>query len=200
MNTRADSDSSNGEEEYNQESKRNLFLLTRRAIWYGFTHDRIPRLHARDYPPELWEKRASFVTLRIQEELRGCIGNLEANRPLALDISHNAQGAAFRDPRFPPLEEAEFDNLNIHLSILGPPAPIEFLDESDLLGRLAPGTDGLILAADGYRATFLPDVWKNLPGPRDFLNALKKKAGLPGGYPLKKVSIYRYSTVSISEV
>ncbi|MEW5972669.1 MAG: AmmeMemoRadiSam system protein A, partial [Pseudomonadota bacterium] len=124
-------------------------------------------------------ERACFVTLNLEQRLRGCIGNLQPIQPLVRDVAENAFNAAFRDPRFAPLHPAELDALDIHISILGLPEIIAAGSEQELLGQLRPGRDGLIIEARGRRATFLPSVWAQLPKPADFLMQLRHKAGLP---------------------
>lgn len=146
-------------------------------------------------PRALTEPGAAFVTLQRDGRLRGCIGSLEAHRPLAEDVIANARAAALEDPRFPPLEPGELPGLHVEVSVLSAPAPFPFSDEADLLARLRPGVDGLILEAGPVnRGTFLPAVWQSLPDPRDFLTELRRKAGLPGDYPLTKTRLSRYTT------
>jgi len=145
----------------------------------------------------LREKRATFVTLRLEGKLRGCVGTLEAVRPLVVDVAHNAWAAAFRDPRFPPLEAAEREGLDIHLSILRPAEPLDFSSEEDLLSQLRPGVDGLILEEGGRRGTFLPTVWESLPEPRAFLRELKRKAGLPADHWSHTLRAHRYTVESV---
>jgi len=122
---------------------------------------------------------ASFVTLKKDGRLRGCIGTLEAYRPLAEDVRANAVHAALHDPRFPPLEARELPHVRIEVSLLTPPRPLPVDGEAELLRRLRPGIDGVILAYGARKATFLPQVWESLPDPRRFLAHLKMKAGLP---------------------
>ena len=141
---------------------------------------------------------ATFVTLEIGGELRGCIGTLEAFQPLIVDTAENAYAAAFRDPRFPPLAAIEFKLLDVHISILGTPEPMAFTSEEDLLSQLRPGVDGLILSEHGRRGTFLPAVWESVTDPREFLGYLKQKAGLPRDYWSRTVQVQRYVTTSIS--
>lgn len=133
-------------------------------------------------PPELAAAGACFVTLNTHGRLRGCIGSPEAWRPLVSDVAENAYRAAFHDPRFGPLKGEEADALDIHISVLSPAHPFAFADQADLLAKLVPGTDGLIIGdvIDGQsrRALFLPSVWKQLPEPEQFLAHLKAKAGL----------------------
>jgi AmmeMemoRadiSam system protein A len=149
-----------------------------------------------DYPPALQQPRATFVTLYINDELRGCIGTLEVSRPLVVDIAHNAREAAFHDPRFAPLSKHEIDRLQIHISILGTPEIMTFSSEQDLIRQLRPGMDGLILTAAGRRGTFLPSVWESLPAPEEFLAHLKIKAGLPINYWPDDAKVERYTTES----
>jgi hypothetical protein len=150
--------------------------------------------------PALAELGATFVTLLAAGELRGCIGSLEPRRRLDDDVCANALSAAFRDPRFPPLRRHELDALVVEVSLLGPSTPLHFADESDLLAQLVPGQDGLILALGERRATFLPQVWEALPLPRDFLAALKRKAGLAPDFRSPDLSVRRYAVAKWSEV
>jgi AmmeMemoRadiSam system protein A len=150
-------------------------------------------------PDELMEERATFVTLELGGHLRGCIGMLEACRPLAEDVAQNAQAAAFQDPRFPPLSRDEFDQLEIHISVLSPPEDVTFSSEADLLAQIRPGIDGLILQEDHHRGTFLPSVWEELPEKEEFLVHLKQKAGLPGTYWSESLQIFRYTTEYFGE-
>jgi len=147
----------------------------------------------------LAEFGATFVTLLREGELRGCIGSLTPRRRLDEDVCDNAVGAAFRDPRFPPLRRYELDALAVEVSLLGPSTPLRFADEADLLAQLVPGQDGLVLEVGGRRATFLPQVWEALPAPRDFLAALKRKAGLPPDFWSPDVSARRYAVAKWSE-
>ena len=122
---------------------------------------------------------ATFVTLKRAGDLRGCIGSVRPVRPLGEDVRANALAAAFGDPRFPPLTAFEFAKVEVEVSLLTADEPIDAVDEDDLLARIRPGLDGLILQFGPRRATFLPQVWDALPVPREFLAALKQKAGLP---------------------
>jgi MEMO1 family protein len=138
---------------------------------------------------------ASFVTLLKAGALRGCIGSLEATRSLGADIVENALGAAFRDPRFPALRAEEWPQCEVEVSLLSAPRRLAFSDEAGLLSQIVPGEDGLILEADGRRATFLPQVWASVPDKRAFLAELMCKAGLPPDTALKSCAIYRYRVV-----
>jgi uncharacterized protein len=177
--------------------KENLLALAKASIEHGIKTGSPLQVNLDDYPAELKEKRATFVTLKIKQQLRGCIGMLEAVRPLVEDIAMNAYAAAFKDPRFPPLQEHELENLDIHLSILSPAEPIAFSSETELIEKIRPGIDGLILELDQRRGTFLPSVWESIPAASQFLAQLKLKAGLPADFWSEKIKVYRYTTESI---
>jgi len=142
--------------------------------------------------PELAKPGASFVTLTQDGKLRGCIGSLEAYRPLATDVAENAVASAFRDPRFAPLNVEEWPRTRVEVSLLTPAEAIDFCDEADALACLRPGIDGLILTHGQRRATFLPQVWETLPDPRHFMAQLKLKAGLPVDFWDRQISLARY--------
>ncbi|THF63490.1 AmmeMemoRadiSam system protein A [Pseudothauera rhizosphaerae] len=142
--------------------------------------------------PALEQRGATFVTLKKHGELRGCIGSLRAQRPLGEDVAANAVAAATRDPRFPPLMAKELAEVDIEVSLLSEPEFLDFADEDDLLAQLRPFEDGLILFAGCRSATFLPQVWEQLPEPRRFLAALKQKGGLPPDYPVSQLMAARY--------
>jgi len=145
------------------------------------------------------EQGACFVTLRKHRQLRGCIGSLEARRPLIDDLVENAYAAAFRDPRFPPVDDDEIAYVHIHISVLSPAVPMQFESEPELLSLIRPGIDGLILEAGHHRGTFLPSVWEQVADAREFLAHLKLKAGLPAQYWSDAVRVSRYTTESFGE-
>jgi hypothetical protein len=142
---------------------------------------------------------ATFVTLKSSGELRGCIGSLKPLRPLAVDVRANALAAAFRDPRFPPLAAVEFEATSIEVSLLSGDERLAVRDEEDLVARLRPGVDGLIFECGHHRATFLPQVWEVIAEPRDFLAALKRKAGLPKDFWSPHVNVARYGVTKWAE-
>ncbi len=142
--------------------------------------------------PDLAKPAATFVTLTQRGQLRGCIGSLEARRPLATDVAENALAAAFGDPRFPPLRKTELEQTRVEVSLLDTPQPMDFADEGDALSQLCPGVDGLILNCGHHRATFLPQVWESLPTPQLFLEHLKLKAGLPADFWSHNLTLSRY--------
>lgn len=149
--------------------------------------------------PWLAQAGASFVTLMRDGALRGCIGSLQAARPLGVDVPENALGAAFRDPRFSPLSAAEWPGCRVEVSLLSTPKALRFADEADLLEQLVAGEDGVILEADGRRATFLPQVWEGLPDKRRFLRELARKAGLPSDIRLGRCRVSRYRVAKWTE-
>ena len=151
----------------------------------------------------LEEPGASFVTLTSGRlpggPLRGCIGALEAHRPLRDDVKTNAVAAATRDPRFPPLAPAELEDTVVEVSVLSAPTALPVAGEAELLARLRPGMDGVILSDARHRATFLPQVWEQLPDPADFLARLRRKAGLPADYWGRDVVVETYTVTAWQE-
>ena len=142
--------------------------------------------------PELAHPAATFVTLTQDGHLRGCIGSLEAYRPLAADVAANAAAAAFHDPRFAPLTSDELARTRVEVSLLEASERVDFSDEADAVARLRPGVDGLILMHGSRRATFLPQVWGSLADPRQFLAQLKLKAGLAADFWDEQITLSRY--------
>jgi AmmeMemoRadiSam system protein A len=155
----------------------------------------------RDAPahPAFGAPGATFVTLRQARELRGCIGSLQAFRPLGIDVRSNALAAAFRDPRFVPLAAEEYAATSIEVSLLGPSEPLAAADEDAALAQLRPGHDGIILECGRFRSTFLPQVWEQLPDAREFLGALKRKAGLPIHFWSAEMRLARYTVEKFAE-
>ncbi|MEO8754714.1 MAG: AmmeMemoRadiSam system protein A [Casimicrobiaceae bacterium] len=149
--------------------------------------------------PALAAPAATFVTLRQGDRLRGCIGSVEACRPLGEDVRRNAVAAAFRDPRFPPLPAHELGATTIEVSLLGRTEPLRCADEDAAVAQLAPRVDGIVLECGFRRATFLPQVWEQLPEPRDFLAALKRKAGLPAEGWSSQIVLARYTVTKYAE-
>jgi uncharacterized protein len=150
--------------------------------------------------PALHDRGATFVTLTQRGDLRGCIGSLEAWRPLAQDVQENALAAAFRDPRFEPLSANELPVTRVEVSLLTPAEPMSFASEADALAQLRPEIDGVIFSAGNRRSTFLPQVWEQLPDPASFMAHLKQKAGLPAAYWGPDVRLERYSVKKWKEV
>lgn len=177
-----------------------LLPLARRAIARavgaepGRPADLVP-----DGPSWLTHRGAAFVTLRDGEELRGCIGSLVARRGLGLDVVENAVLAATQDPRFKPVGPDELDGLSLEVSVLTAPRPLAASGEAEVLARLRPGVDGVVLRLGPYRATFLPQVWDELPAPREFLGRLKRKAGLPEDFWHADMVVETYQVRAWSE-
>ncbi|MDZ7804204.1 AmmeMemoRadiSam system protein A [Thiohalophilus sp.] len=175
------------------QQRQQLLAIARQSIQHGLQHGRPLSVNPQDYDEPLQQPGASFVTLNLHGQLRGCIGSLEAHRPLVVDVAQNAYAAAFRDPRFPPLSDSEFPQLEYHISLLNPAEPMQFTSESDLIAQLRPHVDGLILEDRGHRGTFLPAVWDSLPEPEQFWQHLKLKAGLPANYWSDSLKVSRYT-------
>lgn len=178
-------------------SAKRLLDIARDSIAHGLRAGSPLAIDLGDEPAPLREPRAAFVTLHLHRQLRGCIGSIEAYRPLAEDVAQNAYAAAFEDPRFPPVTEAEAGRLDLHISVLTPPLPMTVKDEADLLAQLRPGRDGLILQEGHRRATFLPAVWEDLADPRQFVLYLKRKAGLSPDHWSATMRCWRYEAESI---
>ncbi|MDY6876824.1 MAG: AmmeMemoRadiSam system protein A [Chloroflexota bacterium] len=143
---------------------------------------------------------ACFVTLTKHGQLRGCIGSLEARRPLALDVRENGLGAAFHDPRFPPVHPRELDDLHIEISALSTPQPLSYDGPDDLIAKLRPGVDGVVIKQGWKRATFLPQVWEKIPDPHQFLQHLCLKAFLPDdAYRYPNLEVYTYQVEKFEE-
>lgn len=181
------------------EVKTRLLKAARQSIAFGLIHAQPPSPDLKEALVELSRPGASFVTLKIKRELRGCVGRLEATRPLLEDVMENAFAAAFSDSRFSKLSPREFSQIHISISVLSVPEPIRCSSEKDLLKKIQPGKDGLILKDKFHRATFLPSVWETLDTAESFLEQLKRKAGLPGNYWAKTIRILRYRTIEFSE-
>ena len=167
--------------------------LAYKSIKHGLETGKALEIDIAQYPAELQTKKATFVTLHRNNELRGCIGILKPIRPLAEDVAYNAWAAAFSDSRFIPLSADELDDLDIHISILGTPEEMDFTSEADLEKQIRPGIDGLILEKGSNKGTFLPSVWESLADSHTFLHHLKLKAGLPANYWSDNIKIMRYT-------
>jgi AmmeMemoRadiSam system protein A len=149
--------------------------------------------HAEETAQWLQEAGACFVTLTQQGELRGCIGSLEARRPLLMDVKANAVAAALQDPRFRPLTAAELIHTEIEVSLLSALQAMVFDSEHHALDQLQPGVHGVVLEFERYRSTFLPQVWEQLPSAVDFMAQLKRKAGLPANFWAPGLRLQRYT-------
>ena len=176
------------------EARRHLLGIAARSIRHGIAQGKGCDVDIDRLPPALRERRATFVTLESGGRLRGCIGSLQATRPLAEDVAHNAHAAAFSDPRFSAVEEGDVEGLRIKISVLSPPAPMQVESEADLAAQLRPGVDGLIIQDGEKRATYLPSVWQGIPEPARFVRELAGKAGWPAGHWSDSARAWRYTT------
>ena len=179
-------------------ARRRLLDIARAAIAEGVDGRESVPPPLDGHPPALCVTAATFVTLESAGALRGCVGTLDACRALLVDAALNARAAAFEDPRFAPLTRAELPALAIHVSILSPPERLACGSEEELVRRLRPGIDGLILRAGERRGTFLPAVWTSIGDARAFLAALKRKIGVPPDYWSDAIEVSRYTTVTVS--
>jgi AmmeMemoRadiSam system protein A len=184
---------------YTEQQQQHLLRIARDSIYSGLEHGKATIIDTTSIPDALKEQRATFVTLHKQAQLRGCIGTIMATAPLAQHTAENAYAAAFRDHRFLPLEILEFDQLQISISVLSPPKPLTFNDEAELLEKIRPGIDGLILEQQYHRGVFLPSVWESLTDKKVFLNQLKRKAGLPLDYWSNEIRVNYFNTEYFSE-
>jgi AmmeMemoRadiSam system protein A len=182
-----------------EEDRSTLLDLARESIRYRLAEDKTLAVNPNDFSERLRAQQASFVTLSLYSQLRGCIGNLAPDCSLVESVVRNARSAAVSDPRFPRLTLPELLRCEIQISVLGLPQPLHFSSESELITQLRPGVDGLILSEGLSKGTFLPSVWESLPNARDFLRHLKQKAGLPADYWCERIKVERYTTESFSE-
>lgn len=167
-----------------------LLVQARNAI---ASHLGLEKPLAAEALPWLLQPGATFVTLTQQGQLRGCIGSLEAYRPLLDDVRHNAVAAAFHDSRFTPLTQQELALILVEVSLLSPHKTLNFINENDALAQLRPGIDGVILQWGRLRSTFLPQVWEQLPTPEQFMAHLKRKAGLSEQFWTDEIKLSRYT-------
>ena len=179
------------------EHRKVLLEIAQNSIAHGLEHGRALPVDAADHPPELRALRIAFVTLRIQGNLRGCMGSSQPVRPLVEDVARNAYAAAFLDPRFSSLTREELADLDLHISILSPFEEMRFASEEELLAQVRPEVDGLLLEEREHRGILLPSVWEVLTSPGTFLRHLKLKAGLPETYWSDTLKVFRYTAESI---
>lgn len=165
------------EDKLTTEEKQILLRLARQALDMGVRGQKIPPLDQKSMPPRLQEQGASFVTLTIRGNLRGCIGALEPYQSLADDVREHAVAAALQDYRFPKVTPEELSQIEVEISRLTIPIPLEYSTPEDLLAKLRPGIDGVLLRDGVRRATFLPQVWEKIPNPAEFLDNLCYKMG-----------------------
>ncbi len=175
-----------------------LLRVAATSIKHGLDFERPVGVDMGDYPEALRDEGASFVTLKRDDRLRGCIGSPSAYRPLIVDVAENGFAAAFKDSRFAKLSRDELTGLAVSISVLSPTSPMTFGTEFELLAQLRPNIDGLIIQAGDRRALFLPQVWESLPRPGQFLEKLKIKAGLDGDFWSGDIKAWRFVAESVS--
>jgi AmmeMemoRadiSam system protein A len=184
--------------QYSEAERATLLDVARHAIEAAASGQRAPIPELAKHTAPLRAERACFVTLEIADSLRGCIGSLKAKHPLVVEVAQMARAAAMEDPRFPPVTAQELGTLKVSISVLSEPEAVTFSSEQDLVQKLRPGVDGLILRDGWHSGTFLPSVWEKLPRPIDFWRQLKRKAGLPADHWSSTVVVERYTTESFS--
>ena len=175
------------------EDRQILLELARRTIEAAARKRTLPRIRLADYSTRLQQNGASFVTLTIQSALRGCIGALEAYQPLVQDVIEHASAAASEDFRFSPISTVEVQMIAIEISVLTPPVKLEYSTPEDLVLKLNPREDGVILRDGRLRATFLPQVWDQLPDKAEFLSHLCTKMGAASSlWKVKNLEVFTY--------
>jgi uncharacterized protein len=187
-------------EELTLDEQKTLLRMAREAIESRVRGKKLPPMQKESLTPGLQEQGASFITLTIRGQLRGCIGTLEAYQSLADDVREHAVAAAFEDPRFPPLSENELSRIQIEVSRLTRPVPLEYKDADDLLSKLRPHIDGVLIRDGLRRATFLPQVWEKLPEPSEFMDNLCYKMGaVHQHWRNKHLDVYTYQVEEFHE-
>lgn len=184
---------------YTQEEQTQLLQIARDSVKHGIESGTALAPSPGDFEEHLQEPAAAFVTLEKRGDLRGCIGSVEAYRPLVVDVAENAWHAAFQDPRFPPVSREEYNSLTFEISVLTQPRELSFNSEDDLKSQINPGQDGLILIEGYNRGLFLPSVWEKLPDTDLFLAHLKQKAGLSSHYWSDTVRAKRFHSFEFGD-
>jgi hypothetical protein len=177
-----------------------LLKIARDSLTLSVQGEALPRLQGADLPETLQAKGASFVTLTKQGQLRGCIGALQAYQPLATDVQEHAMAAALQDYRFPPVQPDELSQIEIEVSVLTPRRKLDYETPLDLIRKLRPNVDGVVLQDGIRKATFLPQVWEQLPQPEEFLAHLCQKMGAsPTLWQKKHLTVYTYQVQEFHE-
>lgn len=189
-----------GADTLTDEEKQILLRIARESMERGVRGEKLSPLDLKSMTPRLKQDGASFITLTIRGELRGCIGALEPYQPLAQDVREHAIAAALEDPRFPQVKPAELDKIEVEISCLTVPEGLEYKDAEDLLAKLRPNMDGVILRDGFRRATFLPQVWEKIPDKADFLDNLCYKMGAaPEAWRRKHLEVLVYQVEEFHE-
>ena len=189
----------NASERITYENQRLLLREARKSIEYGIEHNKRRAIDASTYPNQVQQIAASFVSLHIQNNLRGCIGSLAATQALIIDVVQHAYASAFQDTRFTSVTMEELSKIDIEISVLTPQQQISCRDQNELLEQLTAGEDGLTIEDGGRRATFLPSVWKQLPEKNTFLRRLKNKAGMDENHWSNSFRAYTYRSVCFTD-
>ncbi|MFW6115063.1 MAG: AmmeMemoRadiSam system protein A [Thermodesulfobacteriota bacterium] len=183
-----------------EEEGNYLLRVARNTIQNTLNNEKPPQIDWKELPEKFQQQMGTFVTITIDENLRGCIGHIIPRETVVEGIRENAVNAAFKDPRFPPLTKKEFGKAKIEISILTPPRELSYADAEDLLRKLRPGVDGVIINKGYQEATFLPQVWEQLPNKEEFLSHLCMKAGLPhDSWRKEKLRISTYQVQAFEE-
>ena len=182
------------------DDRKILLSLARKSMEAAATGESLPSMRLKDFSTELQEDGASFVTLTVKGALRGCIGTLEPYQPLVKDVVEHAAAAAVEDYRFRPVSPKETELISIEISVLTKPVKLEYSGSEDLLSKLRPGLDGVVLKDGRMRATFLPQVWDQLPDKSEFLDHLCSKMGAsPALWKIKNMEVLTYQVEEFSE-
>jgi AmmeMemoRadiSam system protein A len=182
------------------EEKQTLLQIARRSLEAAVRGQGLPALERASMTPRLLADGASFVTLTVHGELRGCIGALQPYQPLAADVREHAAAAALEDYRFHPVGPDELPAIAVEVSRLTVPTPLEYTTPDDLISKIHPGTDGVILRDSYQRATYLPQVWEKIPEPAEFLESLCQKMGAaPDAWRRKHLDVLVYQVEEFHE-
>lgn len=180
-----------------QKEGARIFRAAAQSVGYAIKNGKAPKVDISTFPAVLQEERATFITINKNGQLRGCIGTIQAHQPLIADVVENAYKAAMKDPRFPPIQEDETPSLELSISLLSPMAAMSFSDEANFMDQVRPKIDGLIIADQGKRSVFLPQVWESIPDPVEFVRRLKQKAGLPADHWSASFQAWRFTAISL---
>ena len=180
------------------QEQQTLLEIAAASIAAGLQQPSPLQVDVSTFDPALQQPGATFVTLKQQGKLRGCIGSVMATRPLVADVSANAYASGFRDPRFPPLHPIEVENLSVEISVLSPLSLMKGTTEAELLGQIRPGQDGLVIEYGQHRGLLLPSVWESIPEREPFFTTLKQKAGLSVDFWSEDVVLRRFETFAFS--
>jgi uncharacterized protein len=188
------------EDQLTAQEKQILLTIGRQAMEASVRGEQLPTLELEKLPRKLQKLGATFITLTIHGNLRGCIGAIEPYLPLAEDVREHAVAAATQDYRFPPVRADELAKIKMEISRLTIPVEVDYRNSDDLITRLRPGIDGVILRDRAHRATFLPQVWEKLPEPAAFLSQLCNKMGASGDlWRWKKIQVFTYQVEEFHE-